>query len=82
VPDVATATGEASGPSYHDLEFELSKVQEEELLLLLSNYQAHVKGRFRVNSCKLLSRTETGLTALCTLRFFTLPDAVAPPDKQ
>lgn len=70
-------TGAMSGPLFHDLVIELTSIHEEELLALLRDYQAQVKGRFRVNACLLSNRTETGLAAHCTLRFFTLPD-VAP----
>ena len=79
-PDATTGT--PTGPSFHDLDIELANLQEEELLQFLSNYQAQVKGRFRVNACKLSTRTETGLTAFCTLRFFTLPDVAQPPAQQ
>ncbi|MBK9237961.1 MAG: hypothetical protein IPO19_19040 [Rhodoferax sp.] len=78
---VADAPGEAaaSGPQFHDLDIELSNIHEEELLALLQDYQAQAKGRFRVNACALSARTETGLSARCTLRFFTLPDVSPSP---
>lgn len=66
-----------SGPVFHDLEFQLSGIHEGELLAFLSTYQSQVKGRFRVNGCALTAPLETGLTAACTLRFFTLPLPVA-----
>lgn len=79
---VADAPGMAapSGPQYHDLDLELNNIHEEELLALLQDYQAQVKGRFRVNACTLSARTETGLSARCTLRFFTLPDSLPNPE--
>ncbi|MBA3058552.1 MAG: hypothetical protein KJ614_03855 [Gammaproteobacteria bacterium] len=76
-PASAEATTEIIAPVFHDLDFAVLSIHEEELLALLRHYQAQVKGRFRVNACMLSERTETGLTARCTLRFFTMPD-VAP----
>ena len=66
-----------SGPVFHDLEFQISGIHEGELLAFLAAYQSQVKGRFRVNACSLTAPLETGLTAACTLRFFTLPLPVA-----
>lgn len=74
-----TTPADAASPLFHDLNFELSSIHEEELLLLLRDYQTHVKGRFRINTCTLSSRTATGLSARCTLRFFTLPDVKPNP---
>ena len=68
---VAEAT---DGPLFHDLEFKISAIHEDELLALLRDYQSHVMGRFRVNACTLATPLENGLSASCTLRFFTLPD--------
>ncbi len=76
----APGTTAPSGPQFHDLDLELNNIHEEELLALLQDYQAQVKGRFRVNACALSARTETGLSARCTLRFFTLPDGPPNPD--
>lgn len=69
-----------SGPQFHDLDIELTSIHEEELLTLLRDYQAQVKGRLRVSACTLSARTETGLAARCTLRFFTLPDSLPSPE--
>ena len=77
-----TGNGALTGPVFHDLDFALSGIHEEELLALLRDYQAQVKGRFRVNACLLSDRTEIGLTARCTLRFFTLSDAAPSPGPQ
>jgi hypothetical protein len=66
-----------SGPVFHDLDFKISGIHEGELLVLLSTYQSHVKGRFRVNTCALSAPQEAGLSASCTLRFFTLPGSRA-----
>jgi hypothetical protein len=63
-------------PEFHDLEIAISGIHEEELLLLLKDYQTRVKGRFRVNTCSLTDRSEAGLSAHCTLRFFTLVDGL------
>ncbi len=68
---IAEAT---DGPLLHDLEFKISAIHEDELLALLRDYQSHVMGRFRVNACTLATPLENGLSASCTLRFFTLPD--------
>ena len=72
----------ATGPLFHDLNFELGNIHEEELLVLLRDYQTHVKGHFRVNTCTLSTPTATGLSARCTLRFFTLPDVKPNPGQQ
>jgi len=72
--------GAATGPQFYDLDIELGSIHEEELLALLRDYQAQVKGRFRVNACTLSGRTETGLSAHCTLRFFTLSDEKPKPN--
>lgn len=76
------ASGAPTGPQFYDLDMQLSNIHEDELLALLRDYQAQVKGRFRVNACTLSGRTETGLSAHCTLRFFTLPDGQPTPPAQ
>lgn len=78
--EAGTAT--TADPLFHDLNIELRNIHEEELLALLRDYKAQVKGRFRVNACTLSNRTETGLSAHCTLRFFTLPDDPSRPNPQ
>ena len=72
-------TGPQAGAVFHDLNIGMTGIHEEELLTLLRDYQAQVKGRFRVNACLLSDRTEAGLAAHCTLRFFSLPDAAPSP---
>lgn len=67
------------GVLVHDLVFELKNSQEDELLALLRDYQATVRGVFRVQSCTLSNPTESGLLARCTLRFFNLPDSQPSP---
>lgn len=79
VAPTEVTTGAASGAVFHDLNIELGSIHEEELLAFLRDYQAQVKGQFRINACTLTARTETGLSAHCTLRFFTLPDATRNP---
>lgn len=75
--DAAAPT--TTGPLIYDLQFELKNSHEEELLALLHDYRAHVKGLFRVQACSLENRTEQGLLARCTLRFFNLlADQPAP----
>lgn len=59
----------------HDLQIELRDIHEEELLALLREFQTRIDDRFRVQSCRLSGPSESGLTAQCTLRFFTLPPA-------
>lgn len=74
----AAAPGAPAEPGqalFHDLELGFVGVHEEELLAFFKDYQSQVKGRWRVNACNLSSRTEQGLSARCTLRFFTLPDS-------
>lgn len=67
--------------SYHDLEFGITHIHEEELLALLQAYKSSVRGRFRVNSCTLLEPTTNGLSARCTLRFFTMNTAGTTPGR-
>ena len=74
-PDAAGTS--AVTPLFHDFDFSLSNVHETELLQLILSYQKQVKGRFRIDKCGFDTRTEAGLAATCTLRFFTLPDAAA-----
>ncbi len=81
-PQVDAAPGAATGPQFYDLNMELSNIQEEELLALLRDYQAQVNGRFRVNACTLSGRSDIGLSAHCTLRFFTVPDGPTKPPAQ
>ena len=57
----------------HDLQFEMRNAVETDVLRLIQEYQTQVKGRFRVNSCKLSAPTVTGLTAKCVLRFVSIP---------
>ncbi len=70
-----------TGPMFHDLDFVLRDVHETEVLSLLQDYQARVQGRFRVDACSLSERSETGLSARCTLRFFTLSPEVQIKDQ-
>lgn len=67
-------------PLAHNLEFELSQTQEAELIALLNTYESKVRGRFRVQSCRLSEPSANGLTARCTLRFFTLPQVAKPAE--
>jgi len=69
----------ATGPLTYDLELELKSSHEAEVLALLQDYRAHVKGLFMVESCSLENRTESGLLVRCTLRFFNLPDGPPAP---
>ena len=68
LPDLSQAEALA-----HDLQFEMRNAVETDVLRLIQEYQTQVKGRFRVNSCKLSAPTVTGLTAKCVLRFVSIP---------
>ena len=70
--DATTPEAGVGQASFHDLEFTFAGIHEEELLALLQDYADHVPGRFRVNACELSQPMPSGLTAQCTLRFFTL----------
>ena len=72
VPPPVPAEGAPSEPQFHDLQFEVRELQEDELLRLIQDYRAHVVGRFRVNACSLSDPKDTGMTAQCVLRFVTL----------
>lgn len=76
------ATPAATGPLIYDLELELKNSHEEDLLALLQDYRTHVKGLFRVEMCRMENRTEQGLQARCTLRFFNVPDGQPAPAAQ
>jgi hypothetical protein len=79
-PAQVPADPAATEPLAHDLQFEVADVHELDVLGLIQDYHNRVKGRFRVNSCHLHDAKETGLTAQCVLRFFTIPVApVLPP---
>lgn len=68
-------------PLVHDLEFALTGTHETEVLKLIQDYQARVNGRFRVNNCTFGTPTPKGMSANCTLRFFTLTEAKPPASK-
>ncbi len=72
-PAAEEATSSAGGVLIHDLQIEMRDIHEEELLALLREFQARIADRFRVQSCRLSAPSASGLTAQCTLRFFTLP---------
>ncbi len=83
LPIAAQATADpplanADAAMVHDLDFELDGAHEGELLALLQDYKAKVRGSFRVQTCRLGSPTPTGLLAQCTLRFFNLPETPKP----
>ena len=73
-PTASAAPLEPGAPQSHDLDFELTGVHEAELIAFLNNFRDQVRGRFRVQSCRLGRPTPDGLVAVCTLRFFNLPD--------
>jgi F0F1-type ATP synthase membrane subunit c/vacuolar-type H+-ATPase subunit K len=68
-------------PLMHDLEFALTGTHEAEVLKLIQDYQARVNGRFRVNNCTFGAPTPKGMSANCTLRFYTLAEAKPPAAK-
>jgi hypothetical protein len=74
----AVADPSQSEPLVHDLEFEMRNVVESDVLGLIRDYQAEVKGRLRVNFCKLTDPQDGGLTAQCVLRFISIPVPPAP----
>lgn len=63
----------------HDLELGLRDYHEEELLVLLQDFQSKAHGRFRIQACRLFEPKPEGLTIQCTLRFFSLPEEPAAP---
>ncbi len=78
-PNASTSTTSAAplepgAPQSHDLDFELTGVHEGELIAFLDSFRDQVRGRFRVQACRLGKPTHEGLVAACTLRFFNLPD--------
>lgn len=79
--DAATAEAYPSAspvaPLRHDLRIDLQNVHEDELLALLQRYAREARGSFRVEGCHLDNPGPTGLYAICTLRFFTLPEGKA-----
>lgn len=75
----APAEATATEPLAHDLQFEMSNAHELDVFSLIQEYRSRVKGRFRVNSCSLREAKETGLSALCVLRFLTIPVAPVEP---
>jgi hypothetical protein len=70
-----------AAPLIHDLEFALTGTHEAEVLKLIQDYRGRVNGRFRVNSCTFTTPTPQGLSANCTLRFYTLTEAKPPAAK-
>ena len=64
----------SAGPNIHNLDFELKNIHEQDLLSLLHDYRANVRGLFRVQACTFSEPNDSGLSARCTLRFFNLPD--------
>jgi hypothetical protein len=82
---LATSDAGAATPTHdsqaqaHELEFSLSGVQEEEVLALLQDFGARVKARMRVDSCSFDQPTPEGLSAHCSLRFFTLTGTAGHP---
>ena len=70
-----------AAPLIHDLEFTLTGTHEAEVLKLIQDYQARVNGRFRINNCTFGNPTPKGMSANCTLRFFTLTEVKPPAAK-
>ena len=64
-------------PQSHDLQFEIRDVHEGELLTLLQDFREHARARFRIDSCHLRDPSDKGLTAICVLRFITIPATMA-----
>jgi hypothetical protein len=76
--EATPAGGTATSAITHDLEFELKDIHEGELLKLLQDFHGKAHGRFRIQSCTLANPSAGGLSAKCTLRFFSLPEETAP----
>lgn len=72
-----SAEATLAAPLVHELQFEIRESIEPDVLSLINNYRAQVKGRFRVNSCKWFEPKDTGITIQCVLRFVSIP--LAPP---
>jgi hypothetical protein len=72
----AAPEGTGEDPLVHDLQFELRDVHEGDVLRLIQDFRAHVKGRFRVNACTFAEPRENGMLAQCVLRFVTVPPVV------
>lgn len=68
----SSADSDALTAQTHDLEFTLKDVHEGELLDFLADYRRQVKAPLRVNACQLAEPQASGLTARCSLRFFSL----------
>lgn len=71
--DASMGSGSSPQPLMHDMEFEIADVHEGEVVMLLKDYQSKVKGRFRLEKCRLHEPKAQGLVAQCTLRFITIP---------
>lgn len=63
----------------HDLELSLTNIHEAELLALIDRLRNSITEAFRIQHCRLSQPREEGLNAQCTLRFFSLLPADAPP---
>jgi hypothetical protein len=76
-PGAVPEPGQAE-PLVHDLELDMRNVVESDVLALIHDYRSQVKGRFRVNFCKMGDALEAGISAQCVLRFITVPVPPAP----
>ncbi len=74
--DTASETGGTYQPLMHDMVLEIKDVHEGELLLLINDYKARVKGRFRLENCRLYEPKAQGLEVQCVLRFITIPSSM------
>lgn len=59
-------------PMVYDLEFSLTNIHEEDLLNLIARFRHSIDEPFRVQSCQLSQPLGNGLSARCTLRFYSL----------
>jgi hypothetical protein len=59
-------------PMVYDLEFSLTNIHEEDLLNLIARFRHSIDEPFRVQSCQLSQPLENGLSARCSLRFYSL----------
>lgn len=68
----ASASSPAGTTWLHDLEFSLENIHEEELLALIDRFGNSIADPFRIQHCRLSQARAEGLSAQCTLRFFSL----------
>ncbi|SMB24243.1 exported protein of unknown function [Sterolibacterium denitrificans] len=77
--DISTAASSPAGTAWlHELEFSLENIHEAELLTLIDRFGSSITEPFRIQHCRLSQARAEGLSAQCTLRFFSLLPRDAP----